>query len=139
MSFSEESFFILSSINNIGCCISLKLLDEFTVILEQDIKSVCDYRFLQKRERWIVKWNRFFSLQQWAHVFKRLPSLLTSRELPLGEKLLFLIPVLTYWVLPDVMPFMPIDDIGVTLLMMNWFVSRAERKTAFVYEQKKVR
>lgn len=90
-----------------------------------------------------MKWNRFFSLQQWSHVFKRLPSLLTSRELPLGEKLLFLIPVLAYWVLPDVlpdvMPFMPIDDIGVTLLMMNWFVSRAERKTAFVYEQKKVR
>ncbi|MDN4616783.1 hypothetical protein QCD85_01650 [Paenibacillus sp. PsM32] len=86
-----------------------------------------------------MKWNRFFSLQQWAHVFKRLPSLLTSRELPLGEKLLFLIPVLTYWVLPDVMPFMPIDDIGVTLLMMNWFVTRAERKTAMVYEHKKLR
>ncbi|WP_046215691.1 hypothetical protein [Paenibacillus wulumuqiensis] len=64
------------------------------------------------------------------NVFRKLPGLLTSRELPLREKLLFAIPVLVYWVMPDVMPFMPIDDIGVTLLMMNWFVSRAETKLA---------
>ncbi|GIO84320.1 hypothetical protein J25TS5_12520 [Paenibacillus faecis] len=33
-----------------------------------------------------------------------------------------------YWVLPDVLPFIPIDDIAVTMLLMNWFVDRAERK-----------
>ena len=44
------------------------------------------------------------------------------------DKLLFLVPVALYWVLPDFMPFLPIDDIGVTMLLMNWFVSRVERK-----------
>ena len=46
----------------------------------------------------------------------------------LGDKLLFLVPVVLYWVLPDFMPLLPIDDIGVTMLLMNWFVSRVERK-----------
>ncbi len=78
------------------------------------------------------KWTRLFSAKQWLHVFKKLPGLLTSRELPLKEKMLFLIPVLAYWIMPDVMPFMPIDDIGVTLLMMNWFVSRAESKLSVI-------
>lgn len=40
----------------------------------------------------------------------------------------FLVPVGLYWVLPDVMPFVPIDDIGVTLIVMGWFVARMERK-----------
>ena len=51
----------------------------------------------------------------------------SARELP-GEKLLFGIPVLLYWVLPDALPFVPIDDIAVTLVAMNWFAARAERK-----------
>jgi uncharacterized membrane protein YkvA (DUF1232 family) len=41
-------------------------------------------------------------------------------------KLIFVIPALLYWILPDVMPFMPIDDIAVTMLLMNWFSSRLE-------------
>ncbi len=44
------------------------------------------------------------------------------------DKLLFLVPVVLYWVLPDFMPLLPIDDIGFTMLLMNWFVSRVERK-----------
>ncbi|KOY13245.1 hypothetical protein [Paenibacillus xylanivorans] len=75
-----------------------------------------------------MKWRRLLSFKRWTQVFKRLPRLLRAPQIPLGEKLLFIIPALLYWVLPDVMPFMPIDDIGVTLLLMNWFVSRAERK-----------
>jgi len=75
-----------------------------------------------------MKWRRLLSFKRWTEVFKRLPRLLRAPQIPLHEKLLFIIPVLLYWVLPDVMPFMPIDDIGVTLLLMNWFVSRAERK-----------
>lgn len=78
------------------------------------------------------KWTRLFSAKQWVHVFKKLPGLLTSRELPITEKLLFIVPVLVYWVMPDMMPFMPIDDIGVTLLLMNWFVSRAETKLSTI-------
>ncbi|PYY28107.1 Uncharacterized protein PIL02S_03243 [Paenibacillus illinoisensis] len=75
-----------------------------------------------------MKWRRLLSFKRWTEVFKRLPRLLRAPQIPLHEKLLFIIPVILYWVLPDVMPFMPIDDIGVTLLLMNWFVSRAERK-----------
>ncbi|MDQ0170976.1 hypothetical protein [Paenibacillus tundrae] len=75
-----------------------------------------------------MKWRRLLSFKRWSEVFRRLPRLLRATEIPLREKLLFIVPALLYWVLPDVMPFMPIDDIGVTLILMNWFVSRAERK-----------
>jgi hypothetical protein len=77
-----------------------------------------------------MKWKRLLSLRQWSHVFRRTPRFITSSKIPLGEKLLFAVPVLLYWVLPDVMPFMPIDDIGVT---------RAERKYPDVLEKQHVR
>ncbi|AUS25969.1 MULTISPECIES: hypothetical protein [Paenibacillus] len=86
-----------------------------------------------------MKWKKLLSLRQWSHVFRRIPRLITSSRIPLGEKLLFAVPVLLYWILPDVMPFMPIDDIGVTLLLMNWFVTRAERKYPDVIEKQHVR
>ncbi|MNT97965.1 hypothetical protein D3C72_2404280 [compost metagenome] len=54
--------------------------------------------------------------------------MLTSPRIPLLDKLLLVVPALVYWVIPDVLPFIPIDDIAVTMLLMNWFVSRAERK-----------
>ncbi|MGG1941233.1 hypothetical protein ABFY57_16265 [Paenibacillus polymyxa] len=86
-----------------------------------------------------MKWKKLLSLRQWSHVFRRIPRLIISSRIPLGEKLLFAVPVLLYWILPDVMPFMPIDDIGVTLLLMNWFVTRAERKYPDVIEKQHVR
>ncbi|MGG1617113.1 hypothetical protein ACIFQM_14740 [Paenibacillus sp. NRS-1782] len=86
-----------------------------------------------------MKWKKLLSLRQWSYVFRRMPRFITSSKIPLGEKLLFAVPVLLYWVLPDVMPFMPIDDIGVTLLLMNWFVTRAERKYPDVLEKQHVR
>lgn len=75
-----------------------------------------------------MKWRRLLSLRRWSHIFTRIWRYLISSQISLGDKLLFLVPVLLYWVLPDVMPFIPIDDIGVTMLMMSWFVSRIERK-----------
>ncbi|MEK3734263.1 MULTISPECIES: hypothetical protein [Paenibacillus] len=75
-----------------------------------------------------MKWRRLFSLRRWAHVFQRIFRYLASPQITIVDKLLFFIPVALYWVLPDVMPLVPIDDIGVTMLMMNWFVSRIERK-----------
>ncbi|WP_425313135.1 hypothetical protein [Paenibacillus mangrovi] len=53
---------------------------------------------------------------------------LSSSQVSILDKLSFVVPVLLYWVLPDVMPFVPIDDIGVTLIVMGWFVSRMEKK-----------
>lgn len=75
-----------------------------------------------------MKMQKLWSLKRWSHIFRRLPRLITSSKVPLPEKLLFLVPAGLYWVLPDVMPFMPVDDIAVTMLLMNWFVTRAERK-----------
>jgi uncharacterized membrane protein YkvA (DUF1232 family) len=54
--------------------------------------------------------------------------LLRSPRVPLGEKLLFAVPVALYWIIPDVLPLLPIDDLAVTLLLAEWFTSRLERK-----------
>ncbi|MCM3783147.1 hypothetical protein M3231_09170 [Neobacillus mesonae] len=83
-----------------------------------------------------MKWKKLLSLKSWSHVFKRLPALLLSSEVRLSDKLLFLVPAILYWVLPDMLPFLPIDDIGVTMLLMNWFVQRAESKYPSVIGQK---
>ncbi|SFS45488.1 hypothetical protein [Paenibacillus sp. 453mf] len=83
-----------------------------------------------------MKWKKLLSLKSWAHVFKRLPALLMSSEVQLQDKLLFLVPAAVYWVMPDVLPLLPIDDIGVTMFLMNWFVQRAERKYPHVAGRK---
>ncbi|GAB6926440.1 hypothetical protein JCM10914A_04230 [Paenibacillus sp. JCM 10914] len=75
-----------------------------------------------------MKWRRLWSLRRWTHVFQRISGYLVSSQVKLGDKLLFVIPALLYWVLPDIMPLVPIDDIGFTMLLMNGFVARVERK-----------
>ncbi|MEK3786201.1 MULTISPECIES: hypothetical protein [Paenibacillus] len=70
-------------------------------------------------------------LRRWSHLMHRLPKLLRSSRVPWREKLLFLIPIALYWVLPDVLipiPFMPLDDIAISVLLLTWFVKRVERK-----------
>jgi uncharacterized membrane protein YkvA (DUF1232 family) len=73
-------------------------------------------------------WRRLISFRYWGHVFRRVIPLLLSRKVPLREKLLFAIPALVYWVAPDLLPFLPVDDIAVTLLLMNLFTNRIEKK-----------
>jgi len=67
-----------------------------------------------------------------SRLWNRLPSrfwrILRSPEVSLRDKLLFLVPVGLYWVLPDVMPLVPIDDAAVTVLAALWFAGRMERK-----------
>ncbi|SES98863.1 hypothetical protein [Paenibacillus sp. NFR01] len=75
-----------------------------------------------------MKLRKLLSLKQWSHIFRASWSYIASPTVSLGDKLLFAVPALLYWVLPDVMPVVPIDDIGVTMLLMGWFVSRMERK-----------
>jgi uncharacterized membrane protein YkvA (DUF1232 family) len=75
-----------------------------------------------------MKWRKMWSLHRWSYIFRRVPRLMISSQIPLFEKLLFVIPALLYWILPDVLPFIPIDDLAVTALLMNWFVTRVERK-----------
>ncbi|TDF95807.1 hypothetical protein [Paenibacillus piri] len=73
-------------------------------------------------------WKRLISFRYWGHVFRRIGPLLLSDKVPLWEKLMFAVPAVVYCVIPDVMPFIPVDDIAVTLFLMNFFTQRAERK-----------
>lgn len=73
-------------------------------------------------------WKRWLSLRRWGVVFRRIVPLLRSPRVPLYEKLLFAVPALVYWIMPDALPMLPLDDMAVTLLLMNWFTARAERK-----------
>jgi hypothetical protein len=72
--------------------------------------------------------RKLLTYRHWRTVFRRVYRLLASPRVPMGEKLLFAVPVLLYWVLPDALPFVPVDDIAVTLFLMNAFAGRAERK-----------
>ncbi|CAM4313449.1 hypothetical protein [Paenibacillus tarimensis] len=68
------------------------------------------------------------SLRHWKHVFVRIYRLVRSPQVKLVDKLLFLLPVALYWVLPDVMPFVPVDDIAVTMFAAEWFTRLTESK-----------
>lgn len=72
------------------------------------------------------------SAKSWAKLWMRLPSrvwrTLRSPRVSLADKLLLVVPVLLYWVLPDWMPFMPVDDIAFTVALAGWFAGRMERK-----------
>ncbi|WP_028562465.1 hypothetical protein [Paenibacillus pinihumi] len=72
--------------------------------------------------------RKLLSLRHWKQVFIRIYRLLISRQVPVHQKLLFVIPVLLYWVLPDVLPFLPIDDIAVTMIAAEWFTRWMEGK-----------
>ena len=72
--------------------------------------------------------RKLLSLRHWKNTFMLIYRLLISKQVLLRDKLLFLVPVIVYWVIPDVMPFMPIDDIAVTMIIAQWFASRMNRK-----------
>ncbi|MFF2481540.1 hypothetical protein [Paenibacillus sp. NPDC058071] len=72
--------------------------------------------------------RKIFSLRHWRNTFVRIFALLRSKEVSIFDKLLFLVPVALYWVLPDVMPLLPFDDIAVTMIAAEWFARRMEKK-----------
>ncbi|SDX39166.1 hypothetical protein [Paenibacillus sp. CF384] len=72
--------------------------------------------------------RKLLSLRHWRTVFVRIYRLLIAREVRLMDKLLYVIPVLLYWVMPDVLPFLPIDDIAVTMIAAEWYTRYMERK-----------
>ncbi len=51
-----------------------------------------------------------------------------SSRVALKDKLIFIIPVLLYWVLPDFMPMLPIDDAAFTAVAAIWYAKAMERK-----------
>ncbi len=72
--------------------------------------------------------RKLLSLRHWKGVFVRVWHLLRSKNVPLHHKLLFAVPVLLYWVLPDALPLLPVDDIAVTMLAAEWFTRWMEKK-----------
>ncbi|BBI34879.1 hypothetical protein [Cohnella abietis] len=68
----------------------------------------------------------FYTL--WRHLPSRVWRILRMEHVTLRDKLIFIIPVALYWVLPDFMPFMPIDDIAFTALVATWYARVMERK-----------
>ncbi len=72
--------------------------------------------------------RKLLSLQYWKHTFSLIFRLLKSKEVSFGDKLLFLIPVIVYWIIPDILPFIPIDDIAVTMAVAHWFAGRMSKK-----------
>ncbi|WP_219838023.1 hypothetical protein [Paenibacillus sp. R14(2021)] len=72
--------------------------------------------------------RKLLSLRHWRMVFVRIFRLLAAKEVRLLDKLLYVVPVLLYWVLPDVLPFLPIDDIAVTMLAAEGYTWYMERK-----------
>ncbi|AJY73408.1 hypothetical protein [Paenibacillus beijingensis] len=72
--------------------------------------------------------RKLLSLRHWRHVFVRIYRIITAPGVTIADKLLFLVPVLLYWVLPDLLPLLPFDDIAVTMIVAEWFTRRMERK-----------
>lgn len=70
--------------------------------------------------------------RSWLMLWRSLPSrvwhILRSKQVSIKDKLLFIVPIALYWVLPDFMPFMPIDDAAVTALAAAWFTRVMEKK-----------
>ncbi|MFC5703814.1 hypothetical protein ACFPVX_21215 [Cohnella faecalis] len=67
-------------------------------------------------------------LRLWRHLPSRVFRVLRSSNVTVMDKLLFIVPVALYWVLPDFMPFMPIDDAAFTALAAGWYARAMERK-----------
>lgn len=74
----------------------------------------------QRRPRPKRSWQRLWLL------LSSVPRLLTSKRVPFWEKAIFVGAIVIYWLIPvDLIPFMPIDDIILTLILLPWFSKRA--------------
>lgn len=92
------------------------------------LKEACEQAANKPSEEERHMWKRWLSLRGWVQVFRRIGPLLASPRVPLREKLLFAVPAVVYWIMPDALPGLPFDDMAVTLFLMHWFTDRAERK-----------
>jgi uncharacterized membrane protein YkvA (DUF1232 family) len=72
--------------------------------------------------------RKLLSLRHWSHVVRRVFKLLLHPAVSWKDKCWFAVPVVVYWIAPDVLPMLPVDDIAVTMLVANWFAERMENK-----------
>lgn len=72
---------------------------------------------------------KLLSLRHWSNTFKMVFKLLMSSQVKLWEKAFFVIPVVVYWLIPaDLIPLLPIDDIGITMILAHWFAERLSKR-----------
>jgi len=79
------------------------------------------------RNKWKTIWNL-------PHLFKKSWLLLKNPVTPLGRKLILLLLGLGYVIWPlDFIPDIPIvgqiDDLGIVFLLLNWFVNKSNIDT----------
>ena len=67
-------------------------------------------------------------LAVWTRVPGRVWRILRSDRVSPKDKLIFVVPVLLYWILPDFMPLLPIDDAAFTAVAAVWYARAMERK-----------
>ncbi|WP_229106311.1 hypothetical protein [Paenibacillus sp. 1001270B_150601_E10] len=60
-------------------------------------------------------------------LFRTAPQLMLSSKVPLHLKAIFGGAIVLYWILPDLMPFIPIDDMVFTMILIPWFTRIAEK------------
>jgi hypothetical protein len=72
--------------------------------------------------------GKLLSLRHWGATFSLIYKLIMSRQVLWWEKLIFIVPVAVYWISPDLMPFLPVDDIAFTMIIAEAFASRMARK-----------
>lgn len=72
--------------------------------------------------------RKLWSLRHWKSTFSLIYKLIISPQVAWWEKLIFVVPVAVYWISPDLMPFLPIDDIAFTMIVAEAFASRMAKK-----------
>lgn len=72
--------------------------------------------------------RKLLSLRHWQETFVLIFRLLKSKDVSWADKLLFIIPVVVYWVMPDALPMLPVDDIAVTMIVAQWFARKIGTK-----------
>lgn len=60
-----------------------------------------------------------------AHLLRLLLDPRVSRQ----KKLAFPLVIAAYWILPDLLPFLPLDDLLITALVTYWFTRSAAKDT----------
>jgi len=67
-------------------------------------------------------------LALWMRIPSRVWRIMRSDRVSLRDKMIFVVPVALYWILPDFMPFLPIDDAAFTAVAAVWYARAMERK-----------
>lgn len=105
------------------CCLSLP---KRTVCVHESCAILIGRTYVRAKAG--GRMRKLLSLRHWRSTFALIFRVLRSKDVSLADKLLFGVPVLVYWVMPDALPMLPVDDIAVTMIIAEWFARRMEKK-----------